>query len=200
MNVLQIVDDRKTRNSLREKCMESVKRFVTENDTYTVKGVSYNTDINAMIDEMDKIRFSYAKGYDDLLYVDADCFLVSLPSEEQLKKEKIIIGQTETTNGPVFDPFLFYVNGKKDFFQANYEKLLRREYTAFQDNVIAYAQFSYYHLSLMNIEFSVNNQLRAYIERIESCEKEISSYRSGIQNLINTAQLFDDLKRKDKNG
>lgn len=199
MNILQIIDDRKTRNGLREKCMESVKRFVTEKDTYTVKEVPYNADITVMLKGIDEIRFSYAKAYDDLLYVDSDCFLVSLPSEDQLKKKKIIMGQTEMTSGSGFNPFLFYVNGQKDFFDANYEKLLKREYT-FQDNAIAYAPFSYCHLSLMNIEFSVNNQLRAYVERIQACEKEINTYRSGIQNLINSAQLFDDLKRKEKNG
>lgn len=199
MNILQIIDDRKTRNGLREKCMESVKRFVTEKDTYTVKEVPYNADITVMLKRIDEIRFSYAKAYDDLLYVDSDCFLASLPSEDQLKKKKIIMGQTEMTSGSGFDPFLFYVNRQKAFFDANYEKLLKREYT-FQDNAIAYAPFSYCHLSLMNIEFSVNNQLRAYVERIQACEKEINTYRSGIQSLINSAQLFDDLKRKEKNG
>lgn len=203
MHILQIVDSRKAKNVLREKCMASVKRFVTDKDSYTVKEIPYNTNVVEMIHEADKIRFSYAKEYDDLLYVDTDCFLSALPSEEQISKKKVVIGET---NGNI-DIFLFYVNGNRGFFQQKYDAFTRKpdpntfsvslETLALLKNIcIPYDNLSYCHYSLTSLEVSINKQLNPILSRMKSQEKEINAYRSGIQNMNVIAQTFDELRTK----
>lgn len=203
MHVLQIVDSRKTKNVLREKCMASVKRFVTDKDEYIIKEILYKSDVSEMIHEADKIRFYFAKEYDDLLYVDTDCFLSALPTEKVLSMKKVITGET---NGNA-DIFLFYVNGNKAFFQEKYEVFTQKPepgsfsvsagaLALLQNKSVPYDNLSYCHYSLTSLELSINKQLNTFVSRIKSQEKEINAYRSGIQNLNVIAQTFDELRGK----
>jgi hypothetical protein len=203
MYVLQIVDSRKAKNVIREKCMASVKRFVTEKDTYTVKEIAYNPNVTEMVHESDYIRFTYAKEFDDLLYVDTDCFLSALPTEDQMSTNKVITGET---NGNA-DIFLFYVNGNKNFFRDKYEEFIRKPeagsfsvpletLTSLKNISIPYDNLSYCHFSLTSLELSINKQLNVFTSQIKSQEKEINAYRSGIQNLNVIAQTFDELRIK----
>ena len=208
MHFLQIVDDRKGKNHIREKCIASVKNFVTESDTYTVKEIHY-ADTITMAAEIDKIRISFAREHDDLLYVDNDCFLSALPNEIQMQSEKIIIGGNDTSiDNFVPNTFLFYVNGNKDFFIENYDLLLQRtpdnlfnlspkQIQLFRRLSIPYDPFSYCHFSLPEIEYSLSKQFNAFIEQIKMVEEEVDSYRSAIQNLNKTVQLFDQLRKKE---
>ncbi|MGD9211481.1 MAG: hypothetical protein PVI90_11920 [Desulfobacteraceae bacterium] len=203
MYVLQIVDNRNAKNVIREKCMASVKRFVTEKDTYTVKEIAYNPNVADLVHESDIIRFTYAKEYDDLLYVDTDCFLSALPTKEQMSTKKVIAGET---NGKA-DIFLFYVNGNKSFFREKFEDFTRKPeagtfsvplgaLTSLQSNSVPYDNLSYCHFSLTSLELSINKQLNVLTNQIKSQEKEINAYRSGIQNLNVIAQTFDELRIK----
>lgn len=191
--------------------MESVRRFVIDDDEYIVKEIPYNNNAFVMVAEMDKIRFAYAKEFDDLLYVDTDCFLADLPNETQLKTDEIIMGETITNTGRMKDVFLFYVNGRKDFFQTNYEKLLQRpsdyifslspnQAQLFNGNSIVYEPLSYCHFPLPGIEYSVNQQFNILAEHIKAQEKEINAFRSAVQNINTIANTFDELRNKDKKG
>lgn len=205
MYFLQIIDDRKTKNVLREKCMASVKRFVAESDTYTVREISYNPDVTEMIHQADTIRFDYAKEHDDLLYVDSDCFLSALPTKKQMSEGKIITGET---NGNT-DIFLFCVNGNKSFFHENYDILTQKPQPGnfsiplnalhlLKNKSIPYDNLSYCHYSLTSLEVSINKQLNAFSNHIKSQEKEINAYRSAMQNMNVIAQTFDELRTKGK--
>lgn len=206
MYFLQIVDDRKTKNAIREKCMESVKRFVDKKDKYEVKEVRYNSDAAAMVNEMDKIRFAYAKEHDDLLYVDSDCFLVSLPTEEQIKKNEIIMGEIITDQGdPIVDTFLFYVNGQSRFFLNNYDALIKphqsisispEKLQLFKNRSTPFDQMAYSYHSLTSIESTVNQQFKAVLDRLTEAEKEIAAYRNYIQSMVSTAELYNKLRGK----
>lgn len=207
MYFLQIVDDRKTKNVIREKCMESVKRFVNKKDKYEVKEVRYNSDAAAMVNEMDKIRFAYAREHDDLLYVDSDCFLVSLPTEEQMKKNEIIMGEAMTGQESIVDTFLFYVNGQSGFFLNNYEALIKphqsvnispEQLQLFKNRSIPFDQMAYSYHSLMSIESTVNNQLKVILDRLTEAEKEIAAYRNSIQSMVSTAELYNKLREKQR--
>jgi hypothetical protein len=204
MYFLQIVDNRNTKNVIREKCMSSVKRFVTDKDTYTVKEIPYSLNAAQMIHESDKIRFFYAKEHDDLLYVDTDCFLSALPTEKEMSKKKVITGETAGSA----DIFLFYVNGNRAFFRDNYETFTRKPdpgifsvsreaLSLLQKMSVPYDSLSYCHFSLTSLEASINKQLSVYTNHIKSLEKEINAYRGGIQNLDVIAQTFDELRTKD---
>lgn len=205
MHILQIVDDRKNRNVLREKCIESVKRFVTEKDNYIVKEIKYTQDISLMIHTTDKIRFAFAKEHNDLLYVDTDCFLSALPTEEQMKKQKIVIGETMTENGPMKDIFLFYVNGQKEFFLKNYEALTEKRSSfslsqqqlhLFSGKIIPYDSLSYCHYSLTSLEININQQFNIITNRLVEAEKEINAYRNAIQGMVQTVELYNKLREK----
>lgn len=207
MYFLQIVDTRKQDRLIRGKCMESVKRFVTGSDTYTVKEVQYNNDPAAMIKEIDKIRFTFAKEYDDLLYVNPDCFLFALPTTEQLNEDKIIIAETIVDNKPSIDTFLFYVNGQKTFFAEHYEELIEshspfslssKQIRILSDNCIQYEPFTYSYYSFMELETSINNQFTVFAKQIQGFQKEVNAYRVAMQNVVNTMQLYDDLHAKEK--
>ena len=206
MYFLQIVDGRKTKNAIREKCMESVKRFVDKKDKYEVKEVRYNSDAAAMVNEMDKIRFAYAKEHDDLLYVDSDCFLASLPTEEQIKKNEIIMGEIITDQGdPIVDTFLFYVNGQSRFFLNNYDALIKphqsisispEKLQLFKNRSTPFDQMAYSYHSLTSIESTVNQQFKAVLDRLTEAEKEIAAYRNYIQSMVSTAELYNKLRGK----
>lgn len=207
MLFLQIVDDRKTKNLMREKCMVSVKRLVTENDEYIVKEILYSNDFTAMFNEIDKIRFTFAKERDDLFYVDADCFIFALPTVDQLEN-KVVFGETISESGPIIDSFLFYVNGRKDIFQQKYETLIKKkdipglsplQRESLAGAYVSYDPFSYCHLSLTSLEISLNKQFTFLTNKINGYEKEINAYRTELQNMNNTAQLFDELRQKDNN-
>lgn len=205
MHFLQIIDNQRTKNPLREKCIESVKRFVTEKDTYTIKEISYDPDFQKMIYETDQIRFSFAKEYNDLFYIDTDCFLCALPTEEEIEQNKIIMGETITADGPIMNTFLFYVNNQKEFFLENYEKLIekrnrfslsQKQYQLFLNKTIPFEPFSYYHFSLLNLEIEINRQYNVLSNRLIEYEKEINSYRNAIQGMVQTVELYNKLREK----
>lgn len=205
MVFLQIVDDRKIKNVTREKCMESVKRFVTEEDSYIVKEIRYNQDCPTMIIDADKIRFSYAQEYNDLFYVDTDCFLCALPSEENINSGKIIIGEVISDSGPVIDSFLFYVNGNKEFFLQNYKVLTEqrvlscfspKQLMVFDNMTVPYEPMSYSYYSLSDLEMKINQQFNILSNRLIEAEKEINSYRNAIQGMVSTTELYDKLRKK----
>lgn len=204
MHFLQIVDNRRQQNVIREKCMASVKRFVSDSDTYTVKEIAYNSNVAEMIHEADKIRFTYAKGYDDLIYVDTDCFLSALPNETQVQKKMVVAGET---NGNA-DIFLFYVNGNSTFFKENYDVLTRvpkpnafsvsQEALALLKTIcIPYDNLSYCHYSFTSLEVAINKEINAVLGRKNALEKELNAYRGGLQNLNVIAQTFDELRIKE---
>lgn len=204
MHILQIIDDRKTKNLVREKCIESVKRFITDKDSYILKEIQYNADVSIMINEADKYRFAFAKEHSDLLYVDTDCFLSALPTENELKSKKIIMGETITTDGPKPDIFLFYVNGQKDFFLRNYERLIAKhggysispEQLQLFSNYTPYDPLSYSHHSLTSLEVNINRHYNLLSSRLIESEKEINSYRNAIQGMVQTVELYNKLRDK----
>lgn len=207
MHFLQIVDDRNTKNVVREKCIESVKRFITKKDKHIIKEIKYNQDIVYMINESDKIRFTFAKEHDDLFYIDTDCFLSALPAEEQINKKKILMGETITDQGNVFDIFLFYVNGNKEFFLKNYEALTKKhnsfsvspeQLQLLSNNSLPYDSLSYCHYSLTSLEININKQFQMIQNRLIDAEKEINAYRNSIQSMVSTVELYNRL-RQDQN-
>lgn len=204
MHILQIIDDRKIQNVVREKCIASVKRFVTEKDTYILKEIKYNTNISEMINEADKYRFAFAKEHSDLLYVDTDCFLSALPTEIELKSKKIIMGETVTLDGPKPDIFLFYVNDQKDFFLRNYERLIAKhggysissEQLQLFTNYTPYDPLAYSHHSLTSLEVNINRHYNLLSSKLIESEKEINSYRNAIQGMVQTVELYNKLREK----
>lgn len=205
MYFLQIIDDRKTKNVIREKCMESVKRFVTGNDGYLVKEIKYDPNPVSMLKEIDTIRFSYAKEHNDLFYVDTDCFLAALPSENQLKLKKIVVGGNVAEDGSIDTMCIFYVNGQKDFFLKNYDSLIKT-YDSFglspeqrillSGNTISYDNMSYCHFSFTSLEININKQFKIISDRLTDAEKEVNAYRNSIQSMISTVELYDKLRAK----
>lgn len=208
MYFLQIVDSTNVKNAFRQKCIESVKRFVTNDDSYVLKEIKFNVDQSVMINEIDKIRFSYAREFDDLFYIDTDCFLSNRP--EISAKDKVIVGETVSEDGVAPDMFMFYVNGRKDFFAQNYNTLIEKRtvYNLLEHQIQllsgetgSFDRLSYFHMSLSNIELSINQQLNIFSNKIIEQEKEINAYRNAIQGMKTTIDLFDDLrKRENKNG
>jgi hypothetical protein len=204
MHILQIIDNRKTKNVIREKCIKSVKRFVTDKDTYILKEIEYNQDISSMIHTTDKIRFAFAKEHDDLLYIDTDCFLSALPAEIELKSKKIIMGETATLDGLKPDIFLFYVNNQKNFFLRNYEKLIEKhgEFSVSPKQLQLFADYtpynplSYSHHSLTSLEININKHYNSLSQRLVEAEKEINSYRNAIQGMVQTVELYNKLRDK----
>lgn len=201
VHFLQIVDDRQ-QNSFRLKCMQSVKRFVRDNDFYEIVKIKYQDDKVKMIREVDSIKLMKAMEIENLCYIDTDCFVNEPIYNQELKKGVPYFGVYSYNNTQMPDIYYFFVNGRPDYFRKNLnlDHINPKGYSVYIDSLKALQAFEYINeMSFIHCystlsEVVLLQQLRDIKLEYEEQSIVLKALKSGLDNLFLTVESLDKLR------
>lgn len=203
VHFLQIVDNRK-QSPLRLKCIESVKRFVRDDDLYEVVEIQFNEDRRKMIREVDTIKLTKASQVANLCYIDTDVFVEKPIYEFDLVSDVPYFGRYAYHDRyQMPDIYYFFVNNCIDYFakHLSIDKLNPNGYSL-QLNALHELKnyqfiddMSHIH-NYTTMTEDVFYQKLADMERVLAAKDlELLTFRNHIKQMNLSLQTFDQMYR-----